>query len=521
MPNIEDLMKKYAKEIAGEKEQFESAITNRVSRDSVRRPWDSPSETVTSPTGGTPPTPGGAAKELVMDPNLFREKILAAVPIWYSSWQSIKDAIRRHKFGVQVSFYVTLVVSCFLAQFITSTYYSTLHLYAPEKPNDIASRIPLFSNRLEFASFPVDLKVPLGLIARRLRGEPARQWVLAQYNSQPHTGTQLEPSVVRAETFYAEGSELLVVQGYANDPQIASEITNLYWDYLENEIKNLNVEHLSRVNQWLQLTTADINRKMEDVKSQLATLTMAPLSDATNRIDAKLAEAISENEIKRLRIQKELEELQKAEATESLDRLWAISIPEIQDLRVVDKALQDEGSTHPSVDTATRRADIQAQAFRLSHQLYEQRQAEYAELATQADRMKEQIEKHESGPSGREVSDLQKDLMASEVEYRNLIAELNRLGAQLHVQSNLNSARLRVIQPALPDPTSRRPMLVLVYTVCLLMALFVSIVFLMWCEMRAQALIRAAKQKREPEMATDNGTVLSPLGHPHAPGFGA
>ena len=69
----------------------------------------------------------------------------------------------------------------FLASLIPSSYFSTLHLYAPEKTDSVSSRLQLFSNKIEYASFPIDFKIPLGLIARRLKSEAARSWVLQRY----------------------------------------------------------------------------------------------------------------------------------------------------------------------------------------------------------------------------------------------------------------------------------------------------------------------------------------------------
>jgi len=510
MPNIEDLMKQYAKEIAGEKEQFQQAIQTRVSRDSVRRPWDDVAET---PKRAAPAATVGAS------PNTPIPRTTAL--IWYNSWQSIKDAVKRNKVGVQISFYVTMVVACFFAQFITSTFNSTLHLFAPEKPNNIASRLQIFSNRVEFASFPVDLKVPLGLIARRLRGEPARQWVLAQYALKPKIAkVPIDPDIVRAETFYAEGSELLVVQGYANDPQIAADVTNLYWDYLELEINKINKEHLARVRQWLDLTTTDVNRKLRETTLQLSRINVAPLNETTAKIDAKLSETLSETEIRSLKIQRELEELKKANASQSLDRLWAISIPEIQDLRAVDRALQEGNVGSPPDEVESRRLEIQNQAFRLSQQLYSDRSREYSELLSQEQRMKSQLDKHADHSVSSQLTEIQRELLQSEALYKSQLDELGRLATQISVETDLSASRLRVIQPALPDPTSRRPMLVLVYTVCLLLALFAAILFLMGCELRASAKAKALKKKENPGSDRARGGMPSPFAEPHSPGLG-
>ncbi len=507
MPNIEDLMKQYAKEIAGEKEQFQDAIQTRVSRESIRRPWDFVAE---------PQKAQASSSDSVTPSTPFAKR---PVPIWYSSWETIKGAVGRNKFGVQVSFYITLVITCFFAQFITSTYSSTLHLYAPEKPNDIASRLPMFSNRVEFASFPVNLKIPLGLIARRLRGEPAKAWVMAQYASRPKkVNVPIDPSIMRAETFYAEGSELLVVQGYANDPQIAADVTNLYWDYLENEIQTINKEHNSHVTEWLDLTAQGLKAKIEDVSSQIAQSAVAPLSDTMAKVDAKLADSLSDVELRKLKIQKELDELKRANNAQSLDRLWAISMPEIQDLRAVDRALQDESGSAPVADTLARRADIQSQAFKLSKQLGDDKARELNELEMQAHRMKVQLDQHLQSSGSRQVSEVQKELFQNETVYRAQLEEVGRLASQLKVEAALNATRLRVIQPALSDPTSRRPMLVLVYTVCALLAFLASILYLMFVEMRLAAGARALKRKEA--LAQDTRPMPSPFSEPHAPGLG-
>jgi hypothetical protein len=474
MPDIEELIKKYGKQIVEEMNEYREVLQTRLPRDSARRPWsDAGAE-----AGAANATSGADS------PKVPNKK-------WYASLHGIKSALVGHRMLLFVVLSGSLMILAALAQFIPSSYNSTLHLYAPEKTDTISSRMALFSNRLEFASFPVDFKIPLGLVARRLRNEPARDWVLKEFGSKPsNSDSHLIPEMVRAETFYAEGSELLVIQGYANDPQLAADITNLYWDYLESEVRNMRLEHLKRIEQWISLTSQNINEKLTEVTSEITRSSAMIVSESRTQLNSMLEKNYAEIEVKRIRAQKEIEELKAASSggPARKDLIWAVSNPDIQDLRQVELALKAMAMTD---EVKFRVADNEKQAYQLVNKLLSEQTVAYGVLTDEARRMKSQIESHPTILSTNE----QNERVRQQEEYRSQLVELDRLKNQISVEVNIAPPKLRVIQPALADPTTRRPLLVLKYFVCIAGSFFFTLLALLLAQMKATRALSQEKPR--------------------------
>jgi hypothetical protein len=473
MASIDEILKEFTSEVSDETKRYSSALQTNVSRDSIRRPWNRP----------TTNQPSAADKE---ERGELRE-------VWFESMPSILSALKKHGKTLAIIFGITLAIILVVAGYLPSMYNSSLHLYAPEKTDSISSRLNLFSNRVEFASFPVDFKIPLGLVARRLRDEAAKEWVLRQYAAKTNKSDErIVSALVHADTFYADGSELLVIQGYANSPQIAADITNLYWDYLENEIGTMRREHLRKIDQWISLTSANLQQRTKQLGAEVGMLAGAPLSESRVHLNGKLAEAYSDVELKRLQLQRELTELKKASASKSTEDLWAISNSEIQDLKMVYQALEAQGAVESSEALKQRRADIKRQAMKLAHSLLEERQNQYVELQDESNKLKSQLDAH----SIAGVSDHQRALLRQQADYQAQVAELEKLRAQIGVESTLTPSRLRVIQPAFADASTRRPLLVLKYLVCLLLAIMVTLIALFVLQYRSPKTVKVSKPGR-------------------------
>src|SRR5437868_9200255 len=230
MSTIDELLDRHKKEIEQESRKLREEEHVEIPRDPFRRPWHGPAtESITESIIDT------TKKELP----------------WFASFGGIGRVLYARK---KIFISALIIFGCsflFVAERIPVTYNSTLHLYAPEKWDTISSRLPLLTNRVEFASFPLEFKVPLSLLSRRLRSEEARSWVIAKYAQNPAHNVAFNPDTVKVETAYVSTSELLMVQGFANDPEIASDITRLYWEYLEQEIKGLRGEQLKKIENWI------------------------------------------------------------------------------------------------------------------------------------------------------------------------------------------------------------------------------------------------------------------------------
>jgi hypothetical protein len=488
MANIDDILNQYGKEISEETHEYSNALQANMTRDSVRRPWSPPDQ-----EGGTQNQSSPSSDSIE--------------GLWYASPQSIAETIRKHAKILLPVLGTSLLLAIAAARYFPTTFNSSLHLYAPEKTDSISSRLSLFSNRVEFASFPVDFKVPLGLIARRLRGEVARTWVLKQYAAKPHlTDVEVIPASVKAETFHTDGTELLVIQAYANDPKIASDVAYLYRDYLENEVNVMRLDHLEKIHQWVEMTGQGLQRSLDDVTSELQKLAEGALSNSDVQLNNKLADAFSESEIRRIKAQKEIEDLQSASVSHSFDKIWGIADPAIQDLRQVDQALQTSQLADPPEVVKARREEVRAKALTLVDTLLRDKKIENAALQQQSKKLKAQVTSHEMIG----VSEHQRDLIRQQSEYQGLIGELARLREQIRVERDLKVSHLTVVQQALPDPTTRRPLFLVKYGFCVLASLFFTLIVLMLLEW-SEAGLRLKSKRPQDGMGSRS---RSPLGQP-------
>jgi hypothetical protein len=115
--------------------------------------------------------------------------------------------------------------------------------------------------------------------------------------------------------------------------------------------------------------------------------------------------------------------------------------------------------------------------------LYEDLKASYNTLASQANRLKSQIDPMVN----TEMMDKRRELLQKQTVFVGQKEELNKLKGQIAVEANIAHSRLRVIQPALPDPTTRRPRLVVKYSVCAGAALLWTILMLILAERKLVA----------------------------------
>lgn len=473
MPNIDDLFDKHGQQIAEEAKAFQGALHKDVPRDPVRRPWNGLNEGVDSMAAG------------------------AKSEAWYNSWGTIGKAMRENAMAISLTMLISLATLVTLAQFIPSTYNSNLHLYAPEKSDTISSRLPLFANRVEFASFPVDNKIPLALVARRLKAEPARAWVVEQYLKRgAQNSVAIDPATVNAETFYAEGSELLVIAGYANDPQIAADVTNLYWDYLENEIQKMRLGHLEKINQWIELTTVSLNQRMTSLAQELAQVSAVRPIEAKSQVHAKLAENYADLEMKRLHAVKERDEFRGALEQGPEDRIWLVSNPEIQELREINDALKKQPAEAAGISSESKRAEIHTQAIERAKTLLEEKTREIASIQEQTVKLRTQLNIFQGDDSTSVQGSRLRELLRQQAEYQSQSDELERLKTQLGVESAMTQTRLRQIQAAAADPSSRRPLLVLKYSVCFFAALFLSLMLLIWLQRKKSLLLPRPRSRR-------------------------
>ncbi len=402
-------------------------------------------------------------------------KIKTRTGVWYHSWHGIWQTLRNHFKKLLLSFSGILILSFSLASLLPSTYSSVLHLYAPEKTDSIASRLQLFSNKIEFASFPVDFKIPLGLIARRLKSDAAKKAVAERFAIlYPQDKDKLIYDLVAAETFYAEGSELLVIQGYANSAEFSVRVTNLYWEYLESQIKTLRQNNLEKVQHWILLTSNDWKERLNVISASIASLPAASYLEKADQLGTSLAVSDSDSQLKRRGVIKEIASINEALSQPGTDYLWSLSDPEIQDIHRMNEALQIQRGQATEIETS-----FSAKAREISRRRLHEKEVELAGLNDQISHIKSQlISRASASKVEASMSAKQIDLLRQQSDYVGRIEDLEKLRDQVEVESTLIHTKLEPIQAATPDESSRRPSLIMKYGVATLTALILTLLCL-------------------------------------------
>ena len=430
----------------------------------------------------------------VKPPDLIKSNALP----WYATVDGILRALVTRRVTLSLSFVTTLTAASLLASTIPSSYSSNLNLYAPEKTDSISSRLQLFSNRIDFASFPVDFKIPLGLIARRLSSETSRAWVLKRYADLHHQSlSPLIPDFVRAETFYAEGSEILVILGYANDAQIAVEITNLYWECLEYEIQRLRDENLLKVRHWVELTSSDWRQQLATISQNLSRFTRARSNVSAATTDTQVNVELTAAESKRRQIESEIGNLRTALQSDDHDAIWNVSETDIQDLRRVDEAIQSQISQMSSAQNdgaASHHRELTQKARQIGEKHLREKEFEFRSVQETQSRLSKILSRHFETVKSADQSELKfNELTRQQSEFSSRLDELEKLKNQIDVESSLSHNKLRAIQAATADPSSRRPSLILKYSLATFAAVVASILMLILVESSfAYRLRRAA-----------------------------
>jgi hypothetical protein len=472
MPTINELLEKHAGEIADESRRFKSEVQTEIPRDPLRRPWNdvaNESEAV-----------GGARSVANKAPTKSSTLTPEKATVWYATLGSILEAIKQNLKLLSLVFFLTFAASSIGAQFVPVTYSSALQLYAPDKSDDISSRLALYANRVEFASFPVGFKIPLGLIVRRLKGPEAKAWVIEQYLSKNKVSDKgFDADAVRVETYYAEGSELLVIQGYARTPETAVEITNLYWDYFENEIRNMRGEHLAKVSEWIQMTSFDLGQKSASLMERIAKLSPEKQGAEKVQIRGRLAESFADLQMKQMRVQRERDDLSAAVADRSGEKLFLLSDIEIQDMRRIKLALNEQKNGTSPERLNTQKEDLLKQAREFAHDRLAEKEIELSSLKEQLRKISPQLLSYKSTDTADSAASSQiRELLRQEDQYQSQLDELSKLKSQIEVESNLVHMRLRPIQAATPDTSTCRPYKMLLYGLGAVIALFFSLLTL-------------------------------------------
>lgn len=380
--------------------------------------------------------------------------------------------LQQNQVLMLASFLAFSLVLGFFAFKIPSSYYSTLHLYAPEKTDSIGTRLSLFTQRLEYASFPVDYKTPISLISRRMHEESARSWVIDKFKSDPAYSNLVESSV-SVDTNYVPNQEILAIEAYANTPELAVIATNYYWNFLIKDIQDLEQIQNTKIKKWFDLTNRSLNQQISDTMKVLEGTTAKTFQKTgITKLQDSMGDVFSRLEMKKSSLQKQLTELKVlskrtdfVDFTESLDPETSGLLKIYNQLLLqkdVISPVQIEGSRLAIIDTInkrTRETENQLNSIRFGQ---DKAQNEMSTINVRDNSIKVAAEQ-------------EMDLRSQLVTLRMQKSDLIKFKSQIEMESSIRSAQFKVIRVPAPNPASVKPLPSVKYSVVVLISAILSI----------------------------------------------
>lgn len=369
---------------------------------------------------------------------------------------------------------------------IPSSFYSTLHLYAPEKMDSISSRLSLFTQKVEYASFPVDLKTPISLFSRRLREETAKNWVVEKILADPTNKGVLRPSSVSIETNYVPNQEILVIEGYANSPDLAALATNYYWDFLIADIRSLEEEQQIKIKKWFELTNQSLDQQISDKMKKLETITPRSFNKSgVFKLKESLGDSFTDLELQKSNLERQLIELKSWTNRNDFTGLKESVDPEVDSqLKIYNQLLAQKNIVNEGRVQQGRTAVIETISSRIKeiqHELnsisVEQKNAlgQIANINSKDNQIKVASE--------QEV-DLRAQLMTLRIQKNDLIT----FKSQIEMESRIRSPQFKLIRKPIPNPASIRPLPIVKYgmafSIALILAFATILTFHMYRDIR-------------------------------------
>ena len=373
--------------------------------------------------------------------------------------------------------FVTLaVLGLFSMSLVPSSYYSTLHLFAPEFADTIGTRLSLFTQRIEYASFPVDYRTPVSILSRRLREDVAKEWVLNKIKSNPELLKKmdgLKDSSVSVETNYVPIQQLLQIDGYANSPELAVEISKLYHQYLLESISKIEAAQSEKVRMWFDLTNKSVDEQMDAVSRQIKDIMPQTTGKvSTLKLRDLLGDSYSDSEIKKTDLIKTISELKKLSNLTSYENVTESIDPEVQtQLRIYNQLLQRQ----QFVDGIQLRdaARMLKQTIQLKMQ-----ESEYSLSSLQANQVSTIRKIAEVGSRDgdiRMINDQEGDLRLQLATLRMQKVELTKFKSQVEMENGIRTATYKTIKEPLPNDSSIRPLPAIKYSIALVLAAIFSL----------------------------------------------
>ncbi len=459
MADIDEILRSQKSEI--QKELYKNRKRNRheMSRDHETRPWHSripqfglQEEIEESLQSKSTPT--------INNLNTSDLRSKTASTKHFLLHQFISQSIREHWKITIFAWFTFLSISFGFVSQMPNNYFSTLYLFAPETSQSISSRLPLFSNRVEYASFPMELKIPISILSRQLRKEDARKWVISEYLSH-HSDVSpatLHLDEVRVEPGYVPTTEILVIEGFAYDPEMAKEITDLYWQYFNLQIKRLEDEHRARVRDWFFQTNASLDSQIETLLKRLEPDSNEKQSPVNlDMTSSRLSESFTNTQTQRSLLLAERDELLRAQTIEDLNKLSDISDRDINSMIQIRRQLLESPDSQLYFN---RLSQVEAQIRDLIGQKIREKDSALIALSQNSSALERQLGSLQKASRQRKiVGSMESDLVNQITTLRSYKSEIAKLKSQLELEPEVNNVKTKVLQRPIANPDSMRPSL--------------------------------------------------------------
>lgn len=440
MPTLNDLLNQHKDEIENEIKQYKAQQKTEITRNNDTRVWKA---------------------KLKNEIDFEEEKSKHIVPEnkeRKTEFSFGRAVFNRWKMGFLL-LAILMAPTLIAVNFLPKNYFSVMYIYAPEKSDSIASRMTLFYNRVEFASFPTELKMPVSLLSKKLKQSEARNWVIKTYIERFSQNSTLpfSPESISAEVAYVVNTETLMIQGFANHPEVAMLITNLYGEYFQLLKKNIEDEHRQKIDEWFAQTMSNIDKQSDDIFLQLQNITLSPINKSMlNSISGRMSENANQIEMKLATLNLQRDELLRALKTTDFKEMSFVTDVEVQNLLKI----REELLSRPETQQYSYRIDDMESQIRTLIQNKIQEKTLAIKTAHQ-----DQIVVNKKLKDNKDLNsvlnvnqELESNLITQLNSLRSQKSELLKLKSQLQVELSSGNLDYKVVQPPLANENSLRPL---------------------------------------------------------------
>jgi len=498
LPTFEDLLTRYADEIRKETIRYKKQNGNEINRKKRdTRPWDKNLPEIDFCENTHPRKSKNSLSEIeseskskietssIESSSIEKSRIEKSEVEKTKQIEFITDKAKANLFVLSkkkikwaiASWAFILLPTHIGIAFIPKSYYSTLYLYAPEKADSISSRLALFYNRIEFASFPMELKMPISIISRKLRQEEAQAWVIKTFFERfPTEPVLLKPESVKVEAGYITTTEILVIEGFANHPELAAKVTALYGEYFNLLLKKIAEENFAAIQVWFDETNQNIDKQIQSILGQLGPLAkQVGSSEVSNTLNNKVGENTQNLEAKRLTLTMTHNELLKAYQADDLSALQNLNDTDIQGLLKIHRELS---SGPENLFYSKRAIEVEAQIKSLLDHKIRELALDLKNLNTDSKVL--DYRRSENGSQLMKLS-LAKQKELSFISQLNTLrvekADLQKLKSQLDLDTSMQSSKTRMLQRPISNESSVRPQPIIYHVAAfLLITIFIALI---------------------------------------------